>query len=113
MSCSGAAVFNSEAKMTELPLFDPPKELVGFAKYDADHPAIWIEFRKLALDLIARGCKHYGAKAIFEVIRYHRIIDYDKLDFKVNNTYTRDYARKFRAEFPQYKDFFETRKPPK
>jgi len=88
-----------------------------FKQYDQENPGIYLEFKKIALNLIAKGRTHYGAKGIVEVIRYNRITasqGYDQdpensTDFKINNNYAPDYARKFMAEFPQYPEFFKTR----
>lgn len=79
-----------------------------FIKYHQENPEIWQEFKSLALRLIGRGVKRYGAKCIMEVVRYHKTIT-TKGEFKINNSYTAHYARAFIAKYPQHKDFFETR----
>mgnify|MGYP003147918018 CR=1 FL=1 len=87
-----------------------PQQFTDAQRYDLAHPDIWTHFCQIVGDLIANGTTHYGARAIFEVIRYQRHIVAGPDDvFKLNNNYTSYYSRKFRAEFPQYKDFFETR----
>ena len=91
-------------------LFDKPVTLTDFESYDAEHPEIWRQFRGLTFGLINKGTRHYGAKAIFEIIRYHRIIEYGEGDFKLNNNYTAYFARKFMQKYPAYRGFFETRK---
>jgi len=77
----------------------------AFERYDAENPQVWEQFKEIAFDLIERGRKHYGAKAIFEVIRYHRATQTNDPDFKLNNNFTAFYARKFINLYPQYKDF--------
>jgi hypothetical protein len=79
-------------------------------KYDIENPAVWQEFVTLALKLIGRGIRHYGAKAIMEVVRYHRTVESSDPTFKIDNNYTSYYARKFAQRYPQYADFFETRR---
>jgi len=81
----------------------------NFEQYDTHHPEIWKQFRDITFRLIFRNVKHYGAKAIFEIIRYHRTIEYGDTDYKVNNNYTAYYARKFMRKFPGHQNFFETR----
>lgn len=81
-----------------------------FEEYDLKHPAIWKEFKDLTFRLITKGITHYGAKAICEVIRFHKIIDHQDYEFKVNNNFTAGYARKFMEQYPEYEGFFETRK---
>lgn len=82
-----------------------------FERFDAQHPEVYQEFKKIAFDLLLRGRKHYGSKSIFEVIRYHRAISGQDSDepFKVNNNYTSRMARKLIAEDQRFSDFFELR----
>ena len=97
---------------TDYPLFMRTiPQPCDFDEYDRAHPDIWEHFERIALDLIRRGVKHYGSKAIFEIIRYHRTLDSGRNDFfRVNNNFTSRYARKFQSKHPQHADFFETRK---
>lgn len=78
-------------------------------RYDVENPGVWQEFERLALDLIGRGIQHYGAKAVMEVVRYHRTVRSNDPHFRVNNTFTSYYARKFIRRYPQYRDFFDMR----
>ena len=76
-----------------------------FEQYDKENPEIWIYFRKYAFEAKRKGFKNYGAKGIFELIRWHTgVSGNDK--FKINNIYTPDYARKMMKEFPQFEGFF-------
>ncbi len=90
----------------ELPLF----ELTDAEGYDTKHPDIWTAFEKIALNLIDRNIKHYGSKAIFEIIRYERTLKIIEGElFKVNNNYTPYYAQKFLDKYPEHTGFFEIR----
>jgi len=89
-------------------LFDEITESAE-VKFDREHPVIWQEFKRIALRLIEKGVSRYGAKAIFEVIRYDMSIE-GGTDFKLNNNYTAYYARKFIEQFPFHAGFFELRK---
>ena len=80
-----------------------------FSQYHREHPEIWKEFKKITLQVIREGFKHYSSKSIFEAIRWRKRGEIKSDGFKVNNNYTADYARMFAKEFPQYKDFFRTR----
>ena len=80
-----------------------------FCQYHLDNPHIYIEFKKLALRLIRKGRKHYGAKAIFEVIRFNNALKGND-QLKINNNFTPYYARLFAKDYPKHKDFFNTRK---
>jgi hypothetical protein len=96
----------------DLPLFMQPIERVmDFDQYDGENPAIWRAFESQTLWLIGQGFDHYGAKAIFEQIRFQRILRMGKQGhFKLNNNFTACYARKFMRHYPQFNGFFETRK---
>lgn len=82
-----------------------------FARFLELHPEVYAEFKKIACDLLVRGKQHYGAKAIMEVIRYHRAISGqdEKEPFKINNNWTSRLARKLMDEDARFTDFFETR----
>lgn len=97
-----------DAQQAELPLFAVKPAYGSFEHYDSVHTDIWQAFEEMALKLIKQGYHHYGSKALFEKIRYHTRIDGGK-DFKVNNTFTANYARKFIRLHPEHKDFFELR----
>ena len=97
-------------------LFDAPPETkheaerTDFEQFDAENSQVWREFERLALEIAAEGHKHYSAKAIFEVIRFHRAIRTTDVKWKLNNIWTPYYARKFMRCHPQYEGFFETRR---
>ncbi|MBA3824527.1 MAG: hypothetical protein H0X24_11620 [Ktedonobacterales bacterium] len=84
-----------------------------FREFDAQHPDVYEAFKYYAFQLHRRGVRHYGAKAIMEVIRYHTAVDGRdaKEAFKLNNSYTSLFARKLIGEMPLlFGNFFETRK---
>ena len=81
----------------------------GFESYHVSNPQIYIAFKKLTFQLISSGRKHYGAKAIFEVIRFNTAIKGND-QYKVNNNYTAYYARLFMKDFPKHDGFFNLRK---
>jgi hypothetical protein len=90
---------------------EPTKTIdMTFDEYNRLHPEIWHEFKKLALALVVKGRKHYGARCLVEVIRYHRDLKYADRDFKINNNFVADYARKFNRVCPEHGKFFEMRR---
>lgn len=108
---------DANATPCDLPLFRTPAHLqdierVGdFDAYDAANPAIWTAFEHQTLWLIGQGFDRYGAKAVFEQIRYRRIVARGRAGhFKLNNNFTACYARKFMRMYPQFDGFFATRK---
>lgn len=85
-----------------------PKTKKSFEQYDKENPEIWEKFKEFAFKAIKKGFKHYGAKSIFEIIRWNtKTSGNDGL--KVNNNYTSGYSRKFMNEFPEHEGFFRTR----
>lgn len=64
----------------------------------------------MTLETIEKGFKHYGAKGIFEIIRWHTGVAANGDVFDVNNNYTPYYARLFESDYPEHKGFFYKRK---
>jgi len=79
--------------------------------YHKKHPKVWLLFEKFTFELIHRGFNNYGAKAVFEQIRWKT----DQADiegrstFKVGNNHPAFYARRFMRIYPQHEGFFRTR----
>lgn len=86
--------------------FDKRDNRKTFEEYDQEHPKIYELFKKFAIQLMANGKKHYGAKSIMERIRWHFDVDERGDDFKINNNYTSRYVRKLIAEHPMFENFF-------
>jgi hypothetical protein len=82
-----------------------------FADYHAAHPEIYREFARLARLLRDRGHEHYGAKGLFEALRFHHAVDARPGDqYKLNNNFTSRYIRLLVEEQPEFDGFFELRK---
>jgi hypothetical protein len=80
----------------------------NFQKYHEENPKIYNEFKSLAKMLISRNYKRIGAKQIFEYIRFQTMISGND-GYKLNNSYTSDYARLFKEEYPHWAGYFQTR----
>ena len=70
-----------------------------FEQYQQRNPRIYKEFVHYAFELINAGQTRIGSKGIFERIRWEAKIKREG-EFKVNNNYTADYARKFEQDHP-------------
>lgn len=81
-----------------------------FKAYDEANPQIWMFFKRYALKAIERGHKHLSAEYIFSICRWETSVGAGDDEFKLNNNAKAGYARKFMREFPQYNEFFRTRK---
>lgn len=82
-----------------------------FEAFHGAHPDVYAEFKKIAYQLLALGVRHYGAGAIFEVMRFNRTVSGRDIGepFKLNNVYRSRYARLLIDEDPTFAGFFETR----
>lgn len=68
-----------------------------FKKYHEENPQIYEGFKRIAYQLIRRGYRRLSSKFIVEIVRYETMISgNDK--FKINNSYTADYARLFEKD---------------
>ena len=81
---------------------------IKFNQYHHDNPEIYKVFKSYALRAVKLK-SHFGAKAIFEIIRWNTEISGND-EFKINNNYTALYARLFENEYPQHTGFFRKRK---
>jgi len=82
-----------------------------FKEYHKKHPQVYRGFVNYSMRAIDRGFKTYSAKAVFEILRFETGINASYPDgFKIDNRATPFYARMFMKEFPQYSEFFRTRK---
>ena len=78
----------------------------AFDKFDREHPEFWDEFEHRAYVMMTKGRKHYSARTIFEVLRWHSDLDSGG-KFKIQNNWIPFYAKKFNDMY--YVDFFLTK----
>ena len=80
-------------------------------KWSDDHPKVWQLFVKFTKDRIDKGFTNYGAKAIFERIRWEtdQASEDGKNRFKMGNNFPAFYARRFMKIFPEHEGFFRLR----
>ena len=84
----------------------------AFEEFDIANPHVYILFKRYAHQafLAQNGGGHFGAKAVWERLRWELNIETSSVDeFKLNNNYTAYYARKYMIQFPQASGFFRTR----
>jgi len=94
--------------VSQATLFGSRLEL-AFLEFDRANPEVWRLFVRFTFQVIRSGRRHYGAKAVFERIRWHVALETTEVDFKLNNNFTAYYARKFHEEYPEHAGFFHTR----
>lgn len=82
----------------------------SFWSFHYRHPEVYEELRSLALRLRRQGRKHYGIKALYEIVRFQRTLSSRSCaDWKLNNDYTCMYARLLMQQEPELNGFFRTR----
>ena len=55
------------------------------------------------------GREHYGAQAVYEVMRFHRLERESASEFKLNNNNVALIARYIMAKYPEHEGFFSLR----
>ena len=82
---------------------------IAFREYHHKNPEVYAAFRTLALRLYNAGVRHYGAKCLFEVLRFETIIRGRDDAFKINNSYVSRYSRLLMANDRRFDGFFAVR----
>ena len=83
-----------------------------FERFLAENPEVYRRFRLLAVKLKAQGITRWGAKSLWEVLRWQLAVETNASvkDYRLNNNFTSRMARKLMAEEPDdFGGFFETR----
>lgn len=80
------------------------------AEFDAAHPEVYAEIKRLALDAHARGRRRLGIGFLAELARWNLTTDaHDGEGFKVNSDYRAIWVRRLIVECPELAGMFETR----
>ena len=82
--------------------------MLDFKDYHKQHPEIWFEFVRVAIQKKDAGFNTFSAKGIFEIIRW-KYQTRTKYNIRLSNRFTPDYARKLMNENPEFKGFFKLR----
>lgn len=96
--------------MRQLELFRPCTEK-NFAEFHEQNPDIYKDIVSIARMLRARGMSRFSMKAIFEKLRWDRMVATTSNEkVKLNNNYTSFYVREVERREPDLCGFFEVRK---
>lgn len=81
------------------------------AEFDRDHPEVYAELRRLALEAVGRGRRRLGIAQLVEVARWNLSTTArdDEDGYEVNNDFRAIWARRLMAEEPALRGVFETR----
>jgi hypothetical protein len=102
----------TESQITNALLsYNVPRDTISvFLDYHRENSLLWTAFEEKALEIISLGKKHYGARAVIEIVRYERLRLGASDGFKINDNFIAYYARIFEFLHPQYNGFFQMRK---
>lgn len=89
--------------------FDRSKYRADFAAWLLANQHIWLAFCRKADALWNAGRRHYGARALMEVLRYESALADNDAAFKINGNYVPDISRLYMETHPGREGFFETR----
>jgi hypothetical protein len=106
--------------MTEHPEFDfappvvrkPNRLRERFEKFHAENPHVYDELHRLATQYrSARGDKQIGISLLFEVLRWHTMLQTDSDDgFKLSDNYRAFYSRLLMERDPLLAGMFRTKR---
>ncbi|MBM66092.1 MAG: hypothetical protein CMH55_07655 [Myxococcales bacterium] len=82
-----------------------------FWAFHRANPQVYRLFCRFTREAIEAGRRHFGARMIYERIRWYTMIETRSADgFKLNDHHHPYYARLFMRDHPEYAGFFRTRK---
>jgi len=95
----------------ELPFGDeqPPLERAFWA-FHRENPKVYELFRQYALEAAHTGRKRFGARMIWNRMRWYTRVETNDPDFKLNDHHTPYYARMFLRDHPEHEGLFELRR---
>lgn len=85
----------------------------AFEKFDAENPQVYERLKRLSMQLVIKGHKHYGISGLFEVLRWQHAMETTGNEFKLNNNFRAHYARLLMKNEPILAAFFRTRESPR
>lgn len=94
--------------MLPFPRARPASIQEEFEEFDAANPHVYAAFKRFAREALRSGRPRFGAKAIYERLRWHYAMKTTGEEFKLPNNYTSRYARKLIAECPEFDGFITT-----
>ncbi len=80
-----------------------------FEDFHAAHADVYEIFARLSREMMAKGKKRYGAKALFERVRWELETSSSGKEPKINNSFVSRYVRLLVSREPAFEGFFETR----
>lgn len=85
------------------------QRLQRWRRFHTDNPHVYATFSRFTTEAIARGRTSFGARMVWERMRWFSMFETTDPDWKLNNDYAPFYARLFLADHPQHSGLFELR----
>jgi hypothetical protein len=82
----------------------------AFEEFHEANPSVYAEIVRLARLAVIHGQSRWSINALFELVRWNRMIDTARLDWKMDNNHRAYYAREIMRREPDLAGFFEVRK---
>lgn len=80
-----------------------------WVEFHGQHPEVFEEFERFARIARKAGVQRYGARAIWERLRWHFRVEQGDADFKLNDHFPPYYARLLMLVDERFAGFFERR----
>jgi hypothetical protein len=80
-----------------------------FKRFHDLNPQVFNELVELALKMKRAGRKRYGINSLIEVVRWHRNLNTQGDEFKINNNFAPFYSRIIMLKAPELEGFFNLR----
>jgi hypothetical protein len=91
-------------------LFDDEDPMtIRWRRFHKENPVFWTLFEKYALEACRSGRRVFGARMIWERMRWYTMIETTDHDFKLNDHYIAYYSRLFMRTYPAYAHLFQIR----
>lgn len=91
------------------PLTDPKNVYNDFKQFHKENPEVYTLFQRFTDQVRHRGYKTFGARAIWEQLRWYTLIETTEEPYKLNNNYAPLYSRMLMLHQSGYKGFFKSR----
>ena len=96
--------------MNQIGLFDKGAE-AQFREFHHANPHVYTELKELCVKVRRAGVRRFGIRTVWERLRWKAQFETSRLsaEYKLNNNYTRFYARLLMDQEPELEGLFETR----
>ncbi len=102
----------TDRKQPALPLFEPHDPFEAkFLEFHRANPHVYDALKSLCLQVRRAGVQRFGIRTVWERLRWQQRFEtlHGRSDYKLNDHYTRHYARLLMRQEPELAGLFEVR----